>query len=330
MASHDITVLHQGRPGSTDPTVVSAWETQGHLITALRALGHAADSLFLDAEFEWATTLARRSPDLVFNAADLGLRYDIVMEPNIAAVLEGTGLPFTGSGAYAGALSGDKYSSKVLLRALGVPVPECHRLDQLPPELPMPVILKPRHGHNSLGMTAASVFVDRPSLEAEARRLQPHGRRWVVEAYIDGDEAQVAFVGNQPRRLLPQSTITFGPAFDGGPRILDYSAKWEPDSAAFRDSTPEPARYGQDLQRRIDALLERVAEALDVRDYGRCDVRLRETPSGLEPLFIDINTNPDLHPSAGLARMAAAGGLSYAALLGQIVDAANARQEARL
>jgi D-alanine-D-alanine ligase len=50
--------------------------------------------------------------------------------------------------------------------------------------------------------------------------------------------------------------------------------------------------------------------------YGRVDFRLTE-PNILH--ILEVNPNPDLGPSAGLARMAEVSGWSYSLLLDQIV-----------
>ena len=59
--------------------------------------------------------------------------------------------------------------------------------------------------------------------------------------------------------------------------------------------------------------------------YGRIDVRMDERG---RVWVIDVNPNPDLSPSAGLARQASAAGWSYGDLIARIVDAAFASQGA--
>jgi D-alanine-D-alanine ligase len=60
-------------------------------------------------------------------------------------------------------------------------------------------------------------------------------------------------------------------------------------------------------------------EAVGGEGYGRVDFRFTE-PDTLHVL--EVNPNPDLAPSAGLARMAVAAGWAYSDLLGQIVSEA--------
>ena len=61
--------------------------------------------------------------------------------------------------------------------------------------------------------------------------------------------------------------------------------------------------------------------ALGVTGYARVDLRLDERGA---PHVLEVNPNPDLAPSAGLTRMAAAAGWGYDRLIAEIVDSARA------
>jgi len=241
-------------------------------------------------------------------------------------VLAAAGLRYTGSGAYAAALSGDKYASKVYLAHLGVPVPQCW-LPRDAAAAVAPVILKERLGHNSFGLSAASVLEDRAQIETRVQELGADASRYVLEEYIDGEEAVAGFLGNAPRLPMPVFAIDYGASFAGRPKILDYDAKWAPGSDAYEHSTPTLARHPPALAAAIQRSLGLAAEDLGMWDYGRCDFRIRAQADGTQiPYLIDINTNPDLSRDAGMFRMAAAAGLSYADLIGRVVDAALQRQ----
>jgi D-alanine-D-alanine ligase len=322
-----VAVLHQGQPDSRLPTVHNAWRLQQDLCAALAELGWRAEPVFLDDDFRWLRRLLDLAPGVVFNAADLGFFDDISLEPHIGAVLEATRLRFTGSGVFAASLSGDKYASKVFLRSLGIAVPRCWLRDQLDAaDLTYPLILKPRFGHNSYGMSSASVIGDRDELTRGLAGLSPDAPEPILEEFVDGDEVVAGFLGDSPRQPMPQFRIEYGPSFAHRPKILDYRAKWLEASEEYRDSMPVPAGLPPELAAELDRAVQTTADRLLIHDYARCDFRIRRNPGGPAVAhLIDVNTNPDLSRTAGMFRMAAAAGLSYAGMVERIVRSALAR-----
>jgi D-alanine-D-alanine ligase len=57
--------------------------------------------------------------------------------------------------------------------------------------------------------------------------------------------------------------------------------------------------------------------------YGRCDFRIDQ--SG-RPWLLEVNANPDISPTAGLARMAGVATMSYSDLIRRICDHALAKR----
>jgi len=78
-----------------------------------------------------------------------------------------------------------------------------------------------------------------------------------------------------------------------------------------------------------EALSDKIKEvALDAwrlvggTGYGRVDMRLDQDG---QPWILEVNANPDIANDAGLARMAAAAGLDYGALIRAVCDDAMTR-----
>jgi D-alanine-D-alanine ligase len=118
--------------------------------------------------------------------------------------------------------------------------------------------------------------------------------------------------------VLPHAEIDFSRLAPGLPAVVTYAAKWEHGSPEDRGTMPRcPARLPARLASRLTQLAERVWAAVDGTGYGRIDVRV----DGRGPTFVtDVNPNPDLGVRAGLARQAAAAGVSYLDLIARIVE----------
>lgn len=99
--------------------------------------------------------------------------------------------------------------------------------------------------------------------------------------------------------------------------MVGYEAKWAPGSPEDLGTRPVcPAVLAPEVASRARSLALEAWTAVGGRGYGRVDLRLTE-PDTLHVL--EVNPNPDLAPSAGLARMAAAAGWSYGELLQRIL-----------
>jgi D-alanine-D-alanine ligase len=252
------------------------------------------------------------------------------LEASAAAVLELLGVPFTGSPALALALAQHKPLARAVLAGCGLPVAPGVTLArgalaaaqrEALAGLSFPCIVKPASTDASHGIEPASVV---PGPEAALARAawvwQRYGTDALVEEYVDGREINVAIVGTaEAARCLPPSEIDFRLP-PGAPAIVTYAAKWiegSPEWGASEILCPAP------LEPSVRARVEEVALAayrlFGLRGYGRVDLRL---PSSGEPVILEVNPNPDLAPSAGLANAASHMPWSYDELVLRIVSAA--------
>ena len=105
--------------------------------------------------------------------------------------------------------------------------------------------------------------------------------------------------------------------------MVGYSAKWKPGSPEDLGTMPVcPAPLSEELAERIRTLALQAWDAVGGRGYGRVDFRISE-PDTLH--ILEVNPNPDLDPSAGLARAARNHGWSYGTLIGEVLSEASAR-----
>jgi D-alanine-D-alanine ligase len=251
-------------------------------------------------------------PDVVFNLFE-GLADQGGTEAHVAGVLEWLGLPFTGSPSATLGLARNKPLTKHLLRGAGLPTPEFFVAEDLPlPPCPLdwPVIVKPALEDASLGLDQGSVVTDQKRLEERvALLLESYGPMVLVERFIGGRELNVALIEAPDLRTLPVSEVLFTDQEPGHWPIITYDAKWKPGS---RDYEATPPRYPADvrprLAERLGALARQAFRLLGCRDYARVDFRVR--PSG-KPYILEVNPNPDLNPTAGLACGLTSAGLTH-------------------
>jgi D-alanine-D-alanine ligase len=154
--------------------------------------------------------------------------------------------------------------------------------------------------------------------------MTAHKQGLIAERYIEGREVNVTLFGSGERvEVLPLHEIDFAAMPSDRPKIVSYAAKWDEKHVDYVGTKPVPLRGLSDAVR---AEIERVSRAawvaVELRDYGRVDLRVDN--SGV-PWVIDVNPNPDISPDAGVARAAAAAGMTYPQMVDRIAQLALAR-----
>lgn len=298
------------------------------VVEALQQLDHQAVLVPLAADLgDFIQRLQTHAPDVIFNLCE-GFWGNSRQEMNIAGVFELLGLPFTGSPALTLGLTQDKVRTKSLLLQKGLATP-AFRLALPGAKLPkfdglhFPLIVKPAREDASQGIEAASV-VD--NLKALTERIdyihKTYQQPALVEEFIVGRELNITVLGDEKLKVLPVAEITFAASL---PRpLVCFDSKWTPDSDAYKGTKPVcPARLSSREQLLVSMIAMRAARLLGCRDYARVDIRLRK----FTPYILEINANPDISPAAGVARAAAADGLSYPRLIKHILESALKRKE---
>lgn len=279
-------------------------------IQSLGRLGYAAFPVAARAPLD--RFLGRLSGvDLVFNLVE-GLEGRAEDEPRIAGLMELVGAPMTGASSDVLALCRRKDLVNALLDARGLPAPPWTlvRPGETVEWSRFPAIVKPAGEDGSVGISEASVVDDPVELRAALDRCAGDA---LVQVFLPGRELNVGLVGDT---VLPVAEIEFA----GRQRIVSYAAKWEAGSDADRSTRPVcPARIPGVMNRRAVELARSAWTAVGGGGYGRVDLRA-DAEGRLH--VIEVNPNADLAPSAGLARMAAAGGWSYTTLVSRIVQEA--------
>lgn len=254
---------------------------------------------------------ARGDTDVVF----LGLHGGQGEDGTIQALLDLTGVPYTGSGHLASALAMDKDLSKHLFRAAGVPTPdwqmvrrgeaESWRSPEFAAEIArtigIPVIVKPSKQGSTVGL---SLVKDRATLADAIAEAFRYDDEVMIEQFIAGRELTVGILGDE---ALPVGEII--PKHE----IYDYECKY---TAGMAEEV-FPARISADQHATGKTMALLAFRALKLRGYARIDFRLSE-----EGTFycLEANTLPGMTELSLIPQAAAAAGISFPELCERIVQ----------
>jgi D-alanine-D-alanine ligase len=298
-------------------------ETTHAVGEALCMLGYSVEIISPDS----VGNIIRMSCDLAFNACDDGFYGESSLEPHIPALLEVLGIPCTGSNYFTLALCLNKPLTKQLLLASGIRTPLFQVFqtgsEKLNPSLKFPLIVKPSREDASIGITDASVIRKKEHLVGKVRSvIDGHNQPALVEEYIEGREFNVGLLGTTKPLVLPLSEIIFNLP-DGMSNICSFEAKWDAGHAAYRGTQPQcPAVLSKKLRSELYSMALKAYNLVGCRDYGRVDFRVDRFGT---PYVLEVNPNPDINPTAGLANMASKAGMSYAQLIGAVVKSCMGR-----
>ncbi len=220
-------------------------------------------------------------------------------------------LPFTGSGVLASALAMDKWRSKLVWQAMGLPIPEFVILNEssdfaaVVAQLGLPLFVKPAREGSSIGIVMVKSAADLPAAYREAAR---HDSLVLAERAMTGGEFTVTILGTSDQaRALPSIRIVPTTEF------YDYEAKY------FRDDTRYlcPSGLSDAEEARMRELALQGYRALGCRGWARVDFLLDDTG---KPFLLEANTAPGM-TSHSLAPMAArVDGLEFADLCMRILE----------
>jgi D-alanine-D-alanine ligase len=276
--------------------------------------GHEAIRIPVNPDARWIDRVRKAKFDLAFNLCE-GVDGVAALEPAVISALELMGLAYTGSSSATTTLCLRKHLVNTMLDRAGLPVPRWGivRRDSSLPGVGFPAICKPAAEDASLGVEQRSVVRTAREL---AERVEAMHERWeevIVQRYVDGREVNVGVVGD---RVLPIAEVDFTSMPRGLWRIVSYRSKWVTGSDEDIGATPRcPADLGDELTAQIGAIARAAWRTVGGSGYGRVDMRIDHRG---RPWVLEVNANPDVSPSAGLARMALAAGIDYPALVRMI------------
>jgi len=222
----------------------------------------------------------------------------------LQAVLDLTGVPYTGSGHLASALAMDKDLSKRLFRDAGVRTPDWLMApgsdDEIVAAIGLPAIVKPSKQGSTVGLTLVK---ERAGLQPAIAEARKHDDEVMIERFIAGRELTVGILGST---ALPVGEII--PKHE----IYDYECKYTAGMAREVFPAEIPAAVAREAQE----LAVRAFRALKLAGYARIDFRM--TAEGT--LYcLEANTLPGMTELSLIPQAAAAAGISFPELCERIV-----------
>jgi D-alanine-D-alanine ligase len=228
--------------------------------------------------------------------------------------LEWLGIPYTGSGVLASALTMDKLKTKRVVMGAGLATPPYAVLssaEDLPRALAqvgLPMMVKPASQGSSVGIAKVKTAAELRNAFEEAQRIDPIV---FAERFVTGAEYTVGVLGD---RALP--SIRIEPATE----FYDYQAKY------FRDDTQYHCPSG--LDERAEADLQAAALAAfrvtDCSGWGRVDF-MRDASGGMFD-FIEINTTPGMTDHSLVPMAARQSGIDFDELAWRVLESSFSRE----
>lgn len=271
--------------------------------------------------------LVHLKPHLAFNIAERVFGPN--RESHIPTLCEMLDIPYTGSDPLTLSICLDKSRAKEILSYYHIPNAafcKIESLNELPVDVPLPLIVKPLYEGSSKGVKDNSVVYDQKSLQNKVDEIfRLYKQPVIVEHFLKGREFTVGVLGNYPElEVLPIVEIDYSQLPPGANPIYSYEAKWIWD-------IPEkplnifhcPADITIDLKNKIENLVIQACKILRIRDWCRIDIRLDE--EGI-PNIIELNPLPGILPNpeenSCLPKAARAAGYGYNQLIQRVVDEA--------
>ncbi|MDR6612946.1 D-alanine--D-alanine ligase family protein [Leifsonia sp. 1010] len=243
----------------------------------------------------------------------------------LQGMLELVGLPYVGSGVLASALGMDKHFTKTVLQQAGIPVApwvtvsayewstDADSVREAARELGLPAFVKPARAGSSVGVTKVK---DWSELDAAMEIALAEDDRVLIESMVTGREVEIAVLGGRPGE--PARASVAGEIVVSGRDFYDFAAKYL-DAPGIDLVCPADLTDAQLAEMRELAI--RGFDAIGGEGLARVDFFL--TADGF--VINEINTMPGFTPISMFPRCWQESGLSYPALIDELIQVALAR-----
>ncbi len=229
----------------------------------------------------------------------------------VQGLLELIGMPYVGSGVLSSAMAMDKWISKLVFEAAGVPTPEALLVERgddwdvesVTSAIGEHVVVKPSREGSAIGVTIVHDAADLPTAMAIAFE---HDDAVVIEQFVEGVEITVGVVGTDEPIALP--TLEIVPEHE----FYDYESKYAPGMSTHIT----PARLPEDVRDLSKSIALDAHKALGCVGLSRVDLIV---PEGEAPSVLEVNTIPGMTTTSLLPEAARAAGIEFPELCARLV-----------
>ena len=230
--------------------------------------------------------------------------------------LELLGIPYTGSGVMASAISIDKVMTKRVWIAEGLPTPRytlLHRgaygrddVIRIPDDLGLPLIVKPAREGSTIGISKVTT-VDHGEMWLAYEVAARHDKLVLVEEFVSGMELTASIVNGVALPLI---------RIDAPQGNYDYHNKYFSDETKYFCPSGIPEAKEREIRAQALAAFDVVGGA----GWGRLDLILRGDGTFS---FLEVNTSPGMTGHSLVPMAAKQAGTSFAELCVEILRGAH-------
>ncbi len=283
--------------------------TGSAIVEALRKKGYQVTPIELHPK-TLVHDVIKSKCDVVFNAVHGKYGEDGLIQ----ASMEMLGIPYTGSGVLASALTMNKATTKRMLISAGLPTPRAlflpinkkgspEIIEQIKESFSLPLVIKAVDQGSSIGVY---IINEEEQIVPALQDAFSYSREVLVEEFIRGRELTVAVCGNKDKKALPIIEIVT----DNG--LYDYHNKYT--KGCSRHIIPAPLTPL--LAAEIENIAIRACEVTECKGVARVDIILSEDD---KPYILEINTVPGMTEVSLVPDAARAAQISFADLCENIL-----------
>ncbi len=236
----------------------------------------------------------------------------------IQGMLEIMGIPYTGSGVLASALSIDKIISKLIFRAHAIPTPASHILHEAEGvkeaaekvNFPFPIVVKPSSEGSTIGVT---IVHDKEGLAQAIEQARRYDHRLLLEEYIKGREITLGVLNGRP---LPIIEI----APKGG--FYNYRAKYTKGETEYI----LPPRIPHKAYEEAERIGLEAYRALGCEGCARVDMMAGENG---KIFVLEVNSMPGMTETSLVPKAAHSAGIDFPELVERILKVASLKTGVR-